>query len=294
MRIFHAADFGIKPNQEITQELSALLSHIKTDDGEKTVVFEKGTYYIDSQKCEKHMLYITNTVGDNEFKDDETPHLNAVPFYFGGVHDLTFDGGDSVFVIDGKVTNVAVENCNNLTLKNLEIRHAHPDMHELKVVAKSFFTVDFEIDCDSFYEFRNGKLYFYGKDYRVCADESALNAHWIGLIREKTPDKINRVQHPLFSATNIQKIGDRKFRVRYPNTFRFRTGDRFYLFDVRRQFAGIFISKSENVKLENVKQRFNYSLALVAQDSENITVENVCFAPEKGSARKMSSVADFI
>lgn len=294
MRIFHAADFGIKPNQEITQELSALLSHIKTDDGEKTVVFEKGTYYIDSQKCEKHMLYITNTVGDNEFKDDETPHLNAVPFYFGGVHDLTFDGGDSVFVIDGKVTNVAVENCNNLTLKNLEIRHAHPDMHELKVVAKSFFTVDFEIDCDSFYEFRNGKLYFYGKDYRVCADESALNAHWIGLIREKTPDKINRVQHPLFSATNIQKIGDRKFRVRYPNTFRFRTGDRFYLFDVRRQFAGIFISRSENVKLENVKQRFNYSLALVAQDSENITVENVCFAPEKGSARKMSSVADFI
>ncbi|MGN0467405.1 MAG: right-handed parallel beta-helix repeat-containing protein, partial [Acutalibacteraceae bacterium] len=31
-----------------------------------------------------------------------------------------------------------------------------------------------------------------------------------------------------------------------------------------------------------------------AQDSENITVENICFAPGKGSARKMASVADFI
>lgn len=294
MRIVHAADFGIKPNQEITQELSALLSHIKTDDGEKTVVFEKGTYYIDSQKCEKHMLYITNTVGDNEFKDDETPHLNAVPFYFDGVSDLTFDGGDSVFMIDGKVTNVAIENCNNITLKNLEIRHTHPDMHELKVVGKSFFTVDFEIDRDSQYEFRGGKLYFYGKDYRVSADESASNAHWIGLVRAKTPDKINRVPHPLISAVKMQNLGNRKIRVRYPNTFRFKTGDRFYLFDVRRQFAGIFINKSENVKLENIKQRFNYSLALVVQDSEDITVENICFSPEKGSARKMASVADFI
>ena len=294
MKIVHASDFGIKSNCDITEMLKELLSYLKTVDGETTVIFEKGTYYIDSEKCEKHILYITNTVGDKEFSSDETPHLNTVPFYFGGICDLTFDGGDSLFVIDGKVTNAAIENCKNLTLKNLEIRHSHPDMHELKVVGKSFFTVDFEIDRDSLYEFRNGKLYFYGKDYRVRADESALNAHWIGLVRKKTPDKINRVQHPLFSAVNIQKIGERKIRVRYPNTFRFKTSDRFYLFDVRRQFAGIFINKSENVKLENIKQRFNYSLALVAQDSENITVEKICFAPEKGSARKMSSVADFI
>lgn len=294
MKIVHASDFGIKPNRDITENSKELFSYLQTVDGETTVFFEKGTYYIDSEKCEKHMLYITNTVGDKEFKDDETPHLNAVTFYFGGVHDLTFDGGDSVFVIDGKVTNVAVENCNNITLKNFEIRHTHPDMHELKVVEKSFFTVDFEIDRDSRYEFQGGKLYFYGKDYHVRADESALNAHWIGLIRAKTPDKINRVPHPLISAVKMQNLGNRKIRVCYPNTFRFKTGDRFYLFDVRRQFAGIFINESENVKLENIKQRFNYSLALVAQDSENITVEKICFAPEKGSAREMSSVADFI
>ena len=92
----------------------------------------------------------------------------------------------------------------------------------------------------------------------------------------------------------MQNLGNRRIRVRYPNTLRFKKGDRYYLFDVRRQFAGIFISKSENVTLQNIRQRFNYSLALVAQDSENITVDSVEFAPEKGSARKMASVADFI
>ena len=290
----YARDFAIKPDTDVTEKLTALISRLKTTEGEKTVIFEKGVYYLDGEKCEKHMLYITNTVGDKEFSSDETPHLNAVPFYFGEINDMNFDGGDSVFVIDGIVTNVAIENCINITLKNLEIRHRHPDMHELRVMSKTLFSVDFEIDRDSLFESENGKLCFYGKDYRVLADEGALKAHWIGLIREKTPNKIIRTSHPLICALKSRNLGSRKIRVYYPNTFRFKTGDRFYLFDVRRQFAGIFINKSKNVTLENIKQRFNYSLALAAQDTENITVENISFSPEKDSARKMASVVDFI
>lgn len=294
MTTVYARDFAIKPDTDVTEKLAALISRLKTTEGEKTVIFEKGVYYIDGEKCEKHMLYITNTVGDKELSSDETPHLNAVPFYFGEINDMNFDGGDSVFVIDGKVTNVAIENCINITLKNLEIRHKHPDMHELRVMSKTLFSVDFEIDRDSLFESENGKLCFYGKDYRVLADEGALKAHWIGLIREKTPNKIIRTSHPLICALKSRDLGSRKICVYYPNTFRFKTGDRFYLFDVRRQFAGIFINKSKNVTLENIKQRFNYSLALAAQDTENITVENISFSPEKDSARKMASVADFI
>lgn len=294
MKTILARNYSITTGEDITEELARLLKDLSATNGEKTVIFEKGTYYIDSEKCEKHMLNITNTVGDNEFQSGEVPHLNAVPFYFGDVSDLVFDGDGSVFVIDGKVTNVAFENCKNVTLKNLEIRHAHPDMHELRVVAKCLLTVDFEIDRDSLYEFENGKLFFTGKDYRVSADKNALTAGWIGLIREKTPDKINRVKHPLFSAIKMFDLGNGKIRVHYPNTFRFKNGDRYYIFDVRRQFAGIFINRSKNVILSNIKQRFNYSLALVAQDCENITVDSVDFAPENGSARKMASVADFI
>lgn len=294
MKIINANEFDIHINEDITEGLIKLLDYLKTVDEKKTVTFDKGTFYLDSEKCKQYMLYITNTVGDEEFSKNETPHINAVPFYFGGIDNITFDGNDSIFIIDGKVTNIAIENCKNITLKNIEIRHSNPDMHELKVIRKGLFSVDFEIDRDSRYEFEKGKLYFYGKDYRVSADESALNAHWIGIIRKETPQKIKRVRHPLFSAVKINDLDNRKIRVTYPNTLRFNIRDCFYLFDVRRQFAGIFVNKSENVTLENIKQRFNYSLALVAQDSENITVDSVEFAPENNSARKMASVADFI
>lgn len=294
MQILNASDFGIFSGNDISEKLVEMISHSATIIGEKTILFKEGTYYLNSKMCQKKLMYITNTVGDNEFKENETPHLNTVAFYFDGISDLTFDGGNSVFIIDGKATNIAMENCKNITLKNLEIRHSHPDMQELKVVQKTMFGVVFEIDRDTLYEITNGKLYFYGNDYRISADYYAKNANWIGLIKENTPNTVERVRHPLFSALKIKSLGNRKIRVTYPNTSRFKIGDRFYIYDVRRQFAGIFINKSENVLLENVKQRFNYSLALVVQDSENITAEKLDFSPEKDSARMLASGADFV
>lgn len=100
--------------------------------------------------------------------------------------------------------------------------------------------------------------------------------------------------HPLFSSLSVRDMGGGVIRAKYLNTSRFTLGDRFYYYDVRRRFAGIFINRSENITLENIKQRFNYSLALVVQDSENLTVDSVDFSPEQGSARLLASVADFI
>ncbi len=293
MKTLNAAEFGVLPEQEITQQLSALFDEAANCKCEN-IIFSPGTYYINSEKCRRYMLYITNTVGDKEFKNNETPHLNEVPFYLNGIKNLTIEGSGAVFIIEGKVTNSAIENCENIVVRNMEIRHAHPDMHELRVVNKSLFSVDYEIDKDSQYTFENSKLYFYGTGYKCAADLCAANAHWIGLLRSETPEKIKRVSHPLFGAVRIQDISNRRFRAYYPNTMRFKIDDRFYLFDVRRQYAGIFINKSRNIVIDAFKQRFNYSLAFVAQDSENVTIKNSCFAPEKNSARKMASVADFM
>lgn len=294
MKTFFAKDFEITPGKEIAKELSILLSALKTTDGEKTVVFEKGRYYIDGENCEKHMLYITNTVGDAEFEKNETPHLGAVAFFFSDLKDVVFDGCGASFLIDGKLTNIAVENCENITLKNLELVHLHPDMHELKVTKKGAFFAEYEVDRDSSFELEGERLFFSGKGYTTCANRNAAAQTWIGLIREETPHKLSRVLNPLAHALSVKKVGERKIRVRYLSTSRFKLGDRYYIYDVRRSNAGIFINKSRRVRLENIKQRFNYSLALVAQDTEDITVKSVSFAPGEGDARKMASAADFV
>ncbi len=294
METILASAFGIKPNQDISQALEKALLHLKTIPGEKTLVFEPGTYTLSAALCKKHLLYITNTAGDEEYKEDETPHLAAVGFYLGGMEDLTIDGGGAIFMIDGKMTPFALEDCRNITLKNFEIRHRHPDMHEFRVCGVNLFSVDFELDSDSLYTVENGKLYFYGDDYRVRADKDANTAFWIGRIRQNTPQQVRRTAHPLALSRRTEDRGNGRIRVHSLHTARFRPGDRYYVYDVRRQFVGIFINRCRDIQLKNLAQRFNYSLALVAQDSENLSLLRLTFAPEADAARKIASCADFM
>lgn len=73
LKIFNAADFGIVPNEDISEKLAEFISALKAEDGEKTAVFDSGTYYIDSKRCKEYMLVITNTAGEKEF----SPGRNA-------------------------------------------------------------------------------------------------------------------------------------------------------------------------------------------------------------------------
>lgn len=294
MKTFYSKDYNITKNKDITKELINILEEIKNTSGEKELIFESGNYKIDADLCTKKMLYITNTVGDNEFSADETPHANTIAIYLEEIQDLTIKGNGAIFFIDGKISNMAIINCKNITIDGIEFRHIHPDMHELKVINKSLFYVDFEIDEDTNYKTEDGKIFFYGKGYKSAINQDAVTSWWNGLIKEETPNKIKRGRHPLASAIKYKEISNRVVRVYYPCTSRFDLNDRFYVYDVRRQFVGIFADSSENIILNNVNQRFNYALAFVAQNCENITVDHCEFAPEKGSVRKVASVADFL
>ncbi len=294
MTEIYASKYGIKPNDDVSEKLIEIFVDVEKIQGEKTLIFEKGTYYIDSEKCQKHKMFITNTAGDEEYIRNETPHIQAVAFYMENVSDFIFDGSDSVFIIDGKVTNMALVNCENIKLQNIEIRHAHPDMHEMKVIAKTKHTVDFQLDKDTNYKFKGGKMYFYGKDYCYKATKNSRWSWWNGHIKPKTPDKIKRGHSPFFKSIYTKDLGDRKVRIYYANTKAYDIGELIYPYDVRRQFAGIFLDTCKDITLENIKQRFNYSLALVCQNCENVTLTKSTFAPEKNSPRKMASVADFI
>ncbi len=292
MKIYNASDYGVKPYIYCEESLESFLSSIPKDDEEKIITFEKGTYLIDATKLCTQKLYITNTVGDEEFSSDETPHLNRAPFYFEGLKNVTVDGNGAKFVVHGKSTNAVMDNCENIKIQNFTITANNPEMHELKVVGKGLFFVDYEIDKESEYVNENGKFYFVGHDYKRSFKDHSRNAWWIAHFPLDKPHYCIRTTHPLRDAFKLKETGKRRIRAYYPITNKFKVGDKYYLYDVRRQYAGIFVQDSKNVTLENVKQHFNYSLAFVAQNTENITLTNLDFTPEND--RVMCSVADFI
>jgi len=292
MKIYKACDYGIKPNEYCEKALENFLASIPKDDEEKVIEFESGEYLIDAQNLKKQMLYITNTVGDAEFLNNETPHLNRAPLCFENLKNVTVEGNGARFVIHGKSTNVVISECENIKLQNLIITAENPEMHELKVINKGVFFVDFEIDKQSKYIKEKGKFYFVGHDYKRTFTDKAKTSWWNGYFPADRPEMCKREKHPLRDAFKIKEIAEHKIRIYCISAPKFRVGDKYYLFDVRRQYAGIFVSDSKNVTIENVKQHFNYSLAFVAQNTENITIDRVRFAPENGKV--MCSVADFL
>ena len=292
--LISAADFGVVPGREVEKELTALFKNLSETQGEKELYFEPGEYFIDASKCEKELFFITNTVGDNEFKKGEIPHENRAAFNLKGINDLYIKGDGAVFTIDGQCTNMAIRDCENITVEGITIKVVSPDMHELAAERVTPFYVDFRLDKESNYVKTSKCFAFKGTDYQVDFTDSALNAHWIGRIRKESINSLRRVGHPLLGCHKIKELDDRLFRAYYFVPGGIKKGDRYYLFDVRRKYAGIFAERCKNLTLRGIKQRFNYSLALVAQDCENVNVEKVDFSPEEGGARLMASVADFM
>lgn len=294
--IIKAVEHGIKPDCEVSEKLNALLSSLAEADEEKTLVFEKGEYYISAEKCPEKMLYITNTIGENEFKKGETPpaHLQRVALYLENIKNLKIEGNGACFIIDGKATNAAIRDCENISVNNIEIKVVKPDIHELKVVGKGLFYVDFKIDSETQYYVENGALYFKGNGYCYNAMKKYKTAWHIAQIRKKTPEKMKRVGHLFVNAVKCKDLSNGKIRVYYTGTSKFSKDDIYYAYDVRRQYAGIFVENSKNISLCSVAQRFNYSLAFVAQNTENISLDKLDFSTGTGAVRKMASCADFI
>lgn len=288
--IINARDFGVLPNKDVTKELETLIASLKGEE-EKNLVFEAGDYFIDSRKLKSRMLYITNTVGDKEFSKDETPHKSRCPLCFEGVKNTVVDFCGARFIVDGKATNICLINCENVTLSNGEITVVKPDLHKMTVVSKTAFSVDFAIEGSDYY-IRNRSLYFKGTDYDYDAVKKYRVAWHPAHIKSGDEGTVARTNRMLAGAVMAKEIKKGVVRIYYLNTSFFGVGDIFYLFDNRRQFVGIFIDNSKNIVLKNMAQRFNYSLAIVAQCSENLTVTGCDFSPEKG--RHIASLADFV
>ncbi|MCH5191020.1 MAG: right-handed parallel beta-helix repeat-containing protein [Oscillospiraceae bacterium] len=293
MKIYKAEEYGIVPGKHCESELRDFLNSLDGDE-EKVIEFKKGDYPLDTSKFPDCMLYITNTAGDGEYSAGETPHKSRSPLYFDGIKNLTVEGNGARFLIWGQATNAVIAECENIKIKDIEICPVDPNMHELKVISKGLFYVDYELDSQSEYEISNGKVWFCGSDYRYNAAHRAKTARYIPCVQVENTDRVMRTLHPLAGCIKIKEISERKIRAFCLSTARFKIGDRYYIYDDRRQYAGIFVRDSKNVVLERVKQSFNYSLAFVAQNTENITLEGVEFAPDKTSGRLIASLADFV
>ena len=84
-----------------------------------------------------------------------------------------------------------------------------------------------------------------------CASDKLKNASHIGMVKANSPDIIKRTYKLFHNVLSWKKINNTTFRFYYPYTGFCDVGDKFYIFDSRRENVGIFVNQSENITFEN-------------------------------------------
>ena len=287
--------FGIVPGSEVSMGFNNMFSALKQNIAKKTITLQKGVYYFSSENASSRRLFITNTIGEYQYKNSEEKNIHKVALYLENLKDLQIDAQGSTFILNGRLTNMVIDSCENITIKNLKIKTHKPDVHKLTVLTASSFYATFKLDNESNYTEEKGKYYWYGTDYKTDFLKYRLTGWWTPTAK---PDNLNHLvrngAHPFKNSVSLKEIAPRVFKVRYISPVKLTEGQVFYIFSCKRKNVGIFAQNTKNLVLKNVSQSFSPSLAFVAQNCEDIFLDKVDFSPEKVGEVDFASIADFI
>lgn len=229
-----------------------------------TVTFPKGRYdfYPDSAFVREY--YISNHDQDNP---------KSVGFALENLQNVTIDGEGSKLVFHGRMIPFSLVNCENVTLKNFSVDFEIPAFRQLKVleVNKEKNEMVAEIYPKGNHRIADNKLFAAGEGYE----------NQLFMAMAFRPDKrLTYVRRDVgFNpSTIIERSPDTLVLNAWDQIPLSSVGERFALRSWHRPTPGIFVSECTNTVLENVKVHYSEGMALLAQMSENITLDgfSVC------------------
>lgn len=256
-------DFGVKPNTKENASLGAakLIEHLSasTDTSHVTVVFPKGRYDFFEDGSFQREYYISN-------HDQTNP--KSVGFAFENLQNITIDGQGSEFIFHGRMVPFAFLNNANITLKNVNIDFEVPALRQLKVlevnkeadevIAEIYPHGNYRVENEALivegegYEFTPGVSMAFRPDKRLAYRRSDVSFN-PSSVAEKSPNVLSLIGWGQLNETSV--------------------GERFVLRSYYRPTPGIFVSECFNTTFENVTVHYAEGMGLLAQMSENITLD---------------------
>lgn len=293
--VIYPESFSVKPNTEATESFKNLFNTSAQTAVNKNLTLPKGNYVFQSKNAQQKEFFISNTISHKDYLKNNNKNIHKTALVIDGIKNMEIDCNNSTFIVDGQLTHIYIKNCENVLIKNLNIETVLPDVHKMTVLKASPFYVTFEIDSTSNFKEENGDYYWFGTDYKTKFNEVKNNNYVIPTSKAENSNHLmcNR-NHPLQGASSIKQISDRVFNVRYIFPKDFEPGQVFYLFSDKRYEVGIFIEESKNITLKKVTQHFNHGHALVAQNSENIFIEECDFSPNPEIEVDFCCLGDFL
>jgi hypothetical protein len=281
--------FGARPDgSDTTPSVRAALEQVRQGNVDK-LVFPPGRYDFWPDQAEEKYLFISN--------NDEG--LKRIAFMLAGVKDLEIDGGGATFVFHGRMMPFLIENSHGVTLRNFAFDYSRPFQSEGRVLAVTPRSVDLEFSEEFPYAIRNGVLVFTDgqkssgpqttvKSGEVLYDYGSLLA--FDPVKRETAF-MAKDRYGLGTGVVAQEIGPRQVRVVLDEVSA-NTGDILVFSPKLREFPGVVISDSTDVRLSGVTIHNSGGMGIIAQRSADVFLNQVRVTPSPNGKRIVSTTAD--
>ena len=264
---YDAATFGIVPGT--TTDMAALtaqmLDQVKSETAGKpvTITFAPGEYHFYPDGAVHKEYYISN---HDQHKD------RAVGIAIEEFDNLTIDGQGADFIFHGRMLPVSIVATEGCTLRNLSIDFATPHIAQAEVIKNEADGITFRVApwvnarVTENHGFEHG-----GEDW----------THRPGWGIAFDPD----TRHIIYNTSDIgtpihqaQQIDEHTFYAPDWKDRRLKVGTIVAMRSYERPSPGVFVSHAIDTKLLNVKVHYAEGMGLLAQMSEDITLDgfSVC------------------
>lgn len=229
--------------------------------------------------------YISNTASERELKNS----VRNIAIKLEGVQNLVIDGlGNSVYY-NNRCVQIELICCENVTFKNFNFDYINPTVSEFIVVGKGFNYIDIKINKDTLYEIKNGKLRFFNDDgSRLVTQELEPKTN---VTRRAFAPRFTYTGHNAFNNLRCKQLQDGIVRV-YKFANPFVVGNVYQLNWIRRDGTGFFADRCKNIAIDNCHFKFMHGMGVLCQLTENVTITNTKFLPNKDRERTNVAFAD--
>lgn len=228
------------------------------------IVLPKGRYDFYPEGASEREYYISN-------HDQDNPKL--VGLAFEGMKNVVFDGQGSELIFHGRMLPVSLLNSTNCTLKNFSIDFENPHISQVKILANDTARggITYEVAPWVDYEIRDSALVAKGEGWEHTPSSGIA-------FEEKTKRLVYTSSDISVGTKGVVEVSPRVVRCDRWKNPKLTPGTVVAMRSHHRPTPGIFLSYNTNTVLNNIQVHYAEGMGLLAQMSENITLDrfSVC------------------
>lgn len=253
--------------------------------GELSLHFEKGIYDFYPEKAFSKWLAVSNN--DNGQK--------RIVFKLENMKRIKIVGQQTEFRFHGELIPFYINRCEEVEIEGITFDYDYPFVLEGQVIASSAQkkSIDLKITSGNPIRVQNDTLYFSGYDWEATLGESILfdsrtRSPYYRTMRFYHPIWKQQLKAELLSKDVVRLSGYLSEELPPIGSIYVDKGP----YTKNRRVPSIVVHRAKNLRLQNVTIHASGAMALIAENSENIDMQNFNVRLRENSPRVISSSAD--